>query len=188
MALDGRVMEKIRQLTIQDIDTYVDHLSRHLPEPGIDGIISQPFPADEPIDKEKFRKKILERWATKPGNGAWEVTWGIFEGNVIIGHLELIGSAMGALRHRAKLGMGIESKYRSQGYGRLLMETAVAWGKSQEFLHWIDLEVFAHNKVALKLYKSFGFTPVGKTIDRIRVNNQSIDDYHFVLNLKGRLP
>jgi hypothetical protein len=81
MALDGRVMEKIRQLTTQDIDTYVDHLSRHLPEPGIDGIISQPFPADEPIDKEKFRKKILERWAAKPGDGAWEVAWGIFTYN-----------------------------------------------------------------------------------------------------------
>lgn len=179
-------MKKIRQLTTQDIDIYVDHLSRHLPEPGIDGIISQPFPADEPIDKERFRKKILERWATPPGEGAWEITWGIFEGDSIIGHLELIGSAMKALQHRAKLGMGIEAKYRSQGNGRLLMEIAIAWAKSQDSLSWIDLEVFAHNKVALKLYKSFGFKPVGKTIDRIRVNNQSIDDYHFVLNLKGR--
>ncbi len=38
---------------------------------------------------------------------------------------------MNALSHRTKLGMGIESKYRSQGYGRLLMETAVTWAKSQ---------------------------------------------------------
>lgn len=181
-------MKKIRQLTIQDIDAYVDHLARHLPEPGIDGIISQPFPSDEPIDKEKFRKKILERWSIEPGLGAWEIAWGIFDGKSIIGHLELIGSAIAALQHRAKLGMGIESNYRSQGYGQQLMETAVGWAKSQEFLHWIDLEVFAHNKVALKLYKSFGFRPVGKTIDRIRVNSQSIDDYHFVLNLKGRFP
>lgn len=181
-------MEKIRQLTTQAIDSYVDHLSRHLPEPGVDGILSQPFPVDEPIDKEKFRMKILERWAAKPGEGAWEVTWGIFDGNKIVGHLELIGYAMMALQHRAKLGMGIESKYRNQGYGRLLIETAMAWAKSQDFLSWIDLEVFAHNKVALKLYRSFGFAPVGKTIDRIRLNKQSIDDCHFVFNLKGRLP
>lgn len=181
-------MEKIHQLTIQDIDAYVDHLSRHLPEPGIDGIISQPFSADEPIDKEKFRKKIMERWSVNPGQGAWEVAWGIFEDNNIIGHIELIGNSMQALQHRAKLGMGIETKFRSQGYGRLLMETALTWAKSQNFLSWIDLDVFAHNKVALKLYNSFGFTPVGKTIDRLRVDNQSIDDFHFVLNLKGRLP
>lgn len=183
----GGAVEKIRQLRVQDIDNYVDHLSRHLPEPGIDGIISQPFPPDEAIDKEKFRKKILERWSANPGEGAaWEVAWGLFEGSTIFGHLELVGSAMAALQHRAKLGMGIESKYRSQGYGRLLMETALVWAKSQEFLFWIDLEVFAHNKVALKLYESSGFTVVGKTIDRIRVSNQSIDDYHLVLNLRGR--
>lgn len=181
-------MEKIRQLTTQDIELYVDHIARHLPEPGIDGIIAQPFPSDEPIDKDKFRKKILQRWSVTPGQGAWEVAWGIFEGNTIVGHLELIGSAMEALQHRAKLGMGIEAKYRSQGYGRRLMKAAITWAQSQEFLNWIDLDVFAHNKVALKLYKSFGFKPVGKTIDRIRVNQQSIDDYHFVLNLRGRLP
>lgn len=181
-------MEKIRQLTAEDIEAYIDHLSRHLPEPGIDGIISQPYSSNEPIDKDKFRKKILERWLVNPGQGAWEVAWGIFEGNRIVGHLELMASSMSALQHRAKLGMGIETKYRSKDHGRLLMERAISWAKAQEFLNWIDLEVFAHNKVAIKLYKSFGFTSVGKTIDRIRVNQQSIDDYHFVLNLKGRLP
>ncbi len=179
---------KIRQLNTQDIDTYVEHLARHLPEPGIEGIISQPFPADEPIDKESFRTKILKRWSTRPGEGNWEITWGVFDENIIVGHLELIGSAMKFLQHRAKLGIGIETKYRSQGYGRLLIETAIEWAKAQDFLQWIDLEVFAHNKVAIKLYKSFGFTTVGKTFDRIRLNNQSIDDCHFVLNLKGRLP
>lgn len=181
-------MEKTRQLTIEDIDVYVDHLSRHLPEPGVDGIIAHPFSQNEAIDKEKLRKKILERWSMIPGQGSWEVTWGIFDGDVIVGHLELVGPAMSALHHRVNLGMGIESQYRSRGYGQLLMKTAIAWAKSQEFLSWIDIEVFAHNKIALKLYKSFGFVVVGKTIDRLRVNNQSIDDYHFVLSLRPHLP
>jgi ribosomal protein S18 acetylase RimI-like enzyme len=178
-------MGTIELLKLDQIDQYVDHLARHLPEPGIDGIISQPFPSNEAIDKENFRFKILQRWSTKPTEGAWEVAWGLFVDGKIVGHIELFGSKMAAFGHRVKLGMGIEQKFRKQGFGKKLLETAIAWARTQEFLSWIDLEVFSHNPVAIKLYESHGFKPVGKTKDRIRVGKMSIDDWHFVLNLKG---
>lgn len=180
-------MSTIQILTFEQIDQYVDHLSRQLPEPGIDGILWQPCSADEPIDKVKLKSKISERWSTKPGIGNWEVAWGLIEGDKIVGHIDLIGSSQPAFSHRAKLGMGIEQKFRSRGFGKLLMKAALDWARSQEFLSWVDLEVFAHNPVAIKIYQSFGFKPVGKTLDRIRVGSQSIDDWHFVLNLKSEL-
>jgi len=177
-------MIKIELLNSDQIDLYVEHLSRHLPEPGIDGIISQPS-AHEPVDKAKIKTKTLERLSTQPGEGSWEVAWGLFDGDKIVGHLELVASPIKFLSHRAKLGMGIEQKYRSRGYGKLLLKAAIDWAKEQDFLSWIDLDVFAHNPVAIKLYRSFGFKPVGKIFDRIRVNQHRIDDLQFSLNLKS---
>lgn len=184
----GSAMENIRQLTVQDLDNYFNHLARHLQESGADGFIFHPLLAHEHNDDDQARKKILEKWSTTPGDRCWQVTWGIFAGESIVGHVQLVGSELNADKHRARLAMGIEAKYRGQGYGRILISHAIEWARTQDFLSWIDLEVFAHNKVALKLYQSFGFKSVGTTADRFRVQKQSIDDHHLVLNLKGRFP
>lgn len=64
----------------------------------------------------------------------------------------------------------------------------MAWGREQSFLDYIDLDVFSHNKVAIKMYKDFGFKHIGKTQDRVRIDNQVIDDLQYSLNLKGGFP
>lgn len=181
-------IEKIKSLQIRwmnaaDIETYLDHLSRHFRELGVGGVICQPHPVEEALNKNSLRHKILQRWAGTPGKGAWEVALGVFDGNQIVGHLEMIGSSMESSRHRCRLGLGIETPYRGFGLGKQLMTTAIDWASSQSFLDWIDLDVFANNFAAIKLYKSFGFEQVGLTKDRFRVNQEQIDDLHFVLAL-----
>lgn len=173
----------IRKISINDLNSYVDHLVRHLPERGIDGILTQPFSPNEPIDREDLKLKVSKRLTTPAGEGNWEVSWGLFDDQKMVGHLELRGTAMPAFSHRANLGMGIEASHRGKGFGKKLVSQAVEWAQKQTFLSWIDLNVFAHNDVAIKLYKGFGFSEVGKTVDRLRVDGQSIDDYHFVLKV-----
>lgn len=178
----------IRQLTLEDLELYVDHLARHLPEPGVNGIYSQPFPHGAPIDKESFRKIVTARWGRQPGIDRWEIAWGLFKDEKIVGHLEMNGAGIPALNHRAKIGMGIENSYRRQGFGQKLLEAALGWARAQNFLDYIDLDVFAHNKVALNIYKSFGFKHKGQISDRLRVEGQSIDDVQMTLNLRGSFP
>lgn len=178
-------MEIIRRLDSRDIDVFMDHLARNLPEPGINGIITSSYAPGDKIDREAMKKRILGRWETSMRQGDWEVAWGIFHANQIVGHLELIGHFSRALHHRVRLGMGIESNYRSRGLGKELLGTAIQWAYDQLFLEWIDLDVFDHNVVAMKMYQSFGFQQVGKTVDRLRVNGQSIDDWHLVLKLRN---
>lgn len=181
-------MEIIRQLTLDDLDNYIEHLARHLPEPGVDGIYSQPFTHGKPIEKENFRKTIQTRWSKKPGDGKWEVAWGLFANGIIVGHLELIGSGFPALSHRAKLGMGIESPFRKKGFGQKLLDHSIQWAVKQDFIDYIDLNVFSQNKVAISMYEKVGFKKIGKSQDQIRVDDQSIDDLQYCLNLRGNFP
>jgi uncharacterized cupin superfamily protein len=125
----------------------------------------------------------LARWTTQPGSGQWEKAWGLFEGDEIVGHVDLVGNAFVPLAHRTRLSVGIEEKYRSQGFGKQLLATAINWASQQSFLAWIDLDVFSNNQAAINLYKQFKFVQVGKIIDRIRVEGKSIDDIQMALNL-----
>ncbi len=174
---------EIKPLKLEHLEEYLNHLARHFGEYGVGGIIAQPFPVDEPWDKSELRPKLIERWSKNVGEGSWEMTWGLFDNDSIVGHLELIGHSMPALKHRTKLGMGLEEKYRSQGFGKQLVQTAITWAKEQSSIAWIDLNTFAHNKAAINLYKSFGFIEVGRVPDRIRVKDQKIDDLHMVLKV-----
>lgn len=181
-------MDVIKQLTLSELEPYIEHLSRHLPEPGVGGIYSQPFAHNEPIDKDSFRKKISSRWSQTPGVSNWEVAWGAFSNNKIVGHLELIGSSFAPISHRVKLGMGIEAAFRKQGLGKKLLSTALKWAKEQSCLDYIDLGVFSHNKVAIRLYEEFGFQRTGKIQDLIRIDHQVIHDFQYSLNLKSAFP
>jgi RimJ/RimL family protein N-acetyltransferase len=60
---------------------------------------------------------------------------------------------------------------------------ALEWAVAQPSLAWIDLQVFAHNLRARKLYESFGFREMSVTKDLFRVNGQSIDDVKMSLRV-----
>ena len=176
---------KICLLTAQDRDAYCAHLERHLPEPGVAGIISQPFPHFEPVSVEDVRKAVVARWQREVGATPWERAWGVFDGARIVGHLELRGNAFAPLAHRAKLAMGVEGPFRGRGWGSALLKTALQWVAQERSLDWIDLYVFAYNEAALALYQSQGFECVGRVKDCLRVSGISIEDWHFVLDLRA---
>ena len=77
----------------------------------------------------------------------------------------------------------MERDVRGQGWGKKLMETAIAWAKSEPSLDYIDLYVFGHNSRARALYKSLGFIESEINRDSFRVGSQSIDDIHMILRV-----
>lgn len=52
-------------------------------------------------------------------------------------------------------------EYRRKGYGRLLLEALIAYGKEHN-LSFLTLEVRESNEGAISLYRSMGFLPVGR--------------------------
>jgi GNAT superfamily N-acetyltransferase len=121
-------------------------------------------------------------WAQPLDEPFWLRTWGVGIGHQIVGHLDLHGGRMPSEAHRCLLGMGIEREFRGQGWGRALLEAAIAWARDAGLV-WIDLGVFAHNPRERRLYESVGFETVGVTADRYRVDDRQIDDVAMALRL-----
>lgn len=171
----------IKELCFDDVEKYVEHLARHFPEPGINGVMHSPMSSNEPLDKEQYIKRSQEGVQRQLHEINWERIWGLFDGNEIVGHVDLMGHFMSSMSHRARLGMGIEEKYRSIGYGKKLIIRALDWVKSQNNIEWVDLGVLSQNKAAIQLYESFGFKRTARIRDKFRVNGQSVDDILMTL-------
>jgi RimJ/RimL family protein N-acetyltransferase len=114
----------------------------------------------------------------------WERAWGVFDSDRMIGHLDLKTRPLATSAHRAIVGIGIEETHRRMGLGLRLMETAIEWAQSQEQLSWLDLNVFANNEAAVRLYAKCGFVEVGRISDMFRVDGQSMNDIQMVLKLR----
>ncbi len=173
----------IVQLDDSDLPMLVAHIGRHSGESGKNGdVIFRPRSSDAPIDELATIERHRIGWVQALDEPYWLRTWGVVIGREIRGHLDLHGGRLTSEAHRAVLGMGIERNWRGRGHGRALLTTAIAWARTAE-LAWIDLGVFAHNRRARALYRAAGFTEVGVTRDRFRVDGMVIDDVAMVLAL-----
>lgn len=177
-------MINVRPLDSSFIGHYLQHLARNIAESGQVGTpIFLPYSSRTPWDAEGRRQGILDRW-TKPINvHSWERAWGAFDGEKIIGHIDLGARKLETSLHRASIGMGIENGYRGAGLGTQLLDRALTWAREQPSISWIDLNVFAHNSPAITLYRKFDFVEVGRINDFFRVDGQSADDIHMVLKV-----
>lgn len=75
---------------------------------------------------------------------------------------ELIGSLRLTLQESAHgLGMMIADGFRNMGTGRLLLDAALMWARTQA-IGTIELGVFPHNTAARRLYERAGFIEVSR--------------------------
>ncbi|MCB9562941.1 MAG: GNAT family N-acetyltransferase [Kofleriaceae bacterium] len=174
---------RVAPLTVDDIPALLPHLVRNALESGRDG---EPFSrarsADDPPDTSAIAERLAVTWARPVDVPGWERGFGLWVGGELRGHLDLIGGEIESELHRAHLGMGIERPHRRAGWGSRLLGDAITWARGAG-LAWIDLGVFTHNAPAHALYVKHGFVEVGVTVDRVRIDGQSLDDRAMVLRL-----
>jgi RimJ/RimL family protein N-acetyltransferase len=158
------------------------HLGRHRKESGRNGIHFMPFAPDDPDGPGGISMEKAMLPDDRPGWQRWFCARDSTSGR-IIGHVDLRHDGLKASKHRCELGIGIEEAYRGKGIGKRLMNTAIEYARSREFLAWIDLRVFGNNIGARSLYKQLGFTEVGVIRDRFRICGESVDDMMMVLDV-----
>src|SRR5688572_10299823 len=81
----------------------------------------------------------------------------------VIGWCDIIPHSFEGMQHVGRLGMGVQKDHRSRGIGRELLSVAVQKGFAGA-LDRIELEVFATNRSAVKLYETFGFQCEGRKV------------------------
>ncbi len=173
----------IRMLGESDFPGLFGHICRHADESGRDGdIIFRPRSQHEVLDEVAIGERHRTAWARGLEQPQWMRTWAVFVDNRIVGHVDLDGGRIPAELHRCTLGMGIERRARRKGWGKQLLDTAIASARANQ-LAWIDLGVFAHNEPARALYASAGFVEVGRVKDQFRVDGIKTDDVSMTLAL-----
>jgi RimJ/RimL family protein N-acetyltransferase len=81
--------------------------------------------------------------------------------SVVIGWCDVTVVPFEGMRHVGRLGMGILPAYRRQGLGRRLLREVLSRVFAGGFLR-VELEVFASNQAAIKLYEREGFVTEGR--------------------------
>jgi RimJ/RimL family protein N-acetyltransferase len=175
----------IRPLVRQDLAALIAHTERVTRESGQGGNpIFAPYDSRSPWNKVEAEKNIAKSWVVPITEPNWQRDWGLFQEEKIVGNIDLRGSNIHTGLHRTQLGIGIELAFQGQGFGMGLMSMALTWAKQQTILEWVDLEVFAGNIRAIKMYERLGFQQIGYCADRFRLLGQSIDDIKMTLKLK----
>lgn len=100
----------------------------------------------------RFRKACLE-------SGSPQLL--LIDGNdTVVGWCDILVDTLEGFSHRGRLGMGVLSEYRGKHLGMRLALAAIA--KAQELgLEKIELDVYASNITAMRLYEKIGFTIEG---------------------------
>jgi RimJ/RimL family protein N-acetyltransferase len=78
----------------------------------------------------------------------------------VVGWCDIARVSWEGLRHVGRMGMGLLSGYRGQGLGRRLAGVTIEAARNAGFER-IELEVFATNIAAIRLYESLGFQREG---------------------------
>lgn len=79
----------------------------------------------------------------------------------VIGWCDIAPHPFEGMQHVGRLGMGVRKDHRSRGVGRKLLAVAVQKAFAAA-LERIELEVFASNRSAVRLYERFGFKCEGR--------------------------
>ncbi len=80
----------------------------------------------------------------------------------VVGMANVTRNKYDSQRHIGKLGIGIRKEFRGIGLGKRLMKAILREAKRILKLKIVTLEVYSPNKVAIRLYKKFGFKEVGR--------------------------
>jgi ribosomal protein S18 acetylase RimI-like enzyme len=79
----------------------------------------------------------------------------------VVGWCDIIWPELEGFTHSGRLGMGLLPEYRGRGIGQRLAEKTMADAR-QKGLTRIELEVYASNLPAIKLYEKLGFNLEGR--------------------------
>jgi RimJ/RimL family protein N-acetyltransferase len=93
-----------------------------------------------------------------------------------VGEVNLRRGSRPAFKHSAALGIAVARPSRGKGIGLALMEKAMEWAKGDGALRRIELNVFATNATAIRLYERCGFVVEGRRKDAVRVGDGFVDD------------
>jgi putative acetyltransferase len=96
------------------------------------------------------------------------------DGDGVVSMLDFFGKPAAQQRRVSGFGMTVQRERRGQGIGRRLLHALLDWTKPRGY-HRIELEVFANNPGAIRLYEREGFVHEGRRRGAVMVGDTVVD-------------
>ncbi|MGC9345608.1 MAG: GNAT family N-acetyltransferase [Candidatus Bathyarchaeales archaeon] len=94
----------------------------------------------------------------------------------IVGMAYLVRGKFAKNNHVGFLGILVLKGFRRRGIGEAMMNYVMKWAQKQDGLEKISLTVFSTNKVAINLYRKFGFAIEGISKKQYKIEGKYIDE------------
>lgn len=99
----------------------------------------------------------------------------VLEDGTVIGSAGLQVCTNPRMRHVGTLGMLVHTEFQNQGIGTALMKTVLELADNWLMLRRVELEVYADNQRAVRLYEKFGFETEGRKREASVKNGAYVD-------------
>ena len=103
----------------------------------------------------------MEELLRQPGQGR-HVLVAVSPDNTVLGLVMLTVESNPRRRHTGGLGIMVRTDCQGQGIGTALLEAVLDLADNWLMLHRVELEVYADNGDAIRLYQRFGFETAGR--------------------------
>ena len=148
---DGRKFV-IREAAIADAAQLIAHARGILAEPQWSITEPEEFQATA-----KQEEEWIAGFRQRPHNILLVADFGTPQNPRIVAALNFGTQPRLRVRHRGRLGIGVQADYRGLGVGAALLQALLDWAAAEPELERIELSVFAHNERAIGLYRKLGF-------------------------------
>lgn len=166
----------VRHLTAEDAAAYHNLRLRALHESPT------AFSSTYAQEAGRSTSEIAERVTPAPDGS--RCVFGVFVGEQLVGNLTFVRPQSEKLLHCAELmGMYIAPEFRRRGFGRALVDTALAHARSLPRVRQMKLTVNAANTAARSLYQSMGFDCFGVEPEAICVDGRYYSEEFYILRL-----
>ncbi len=149
----------VRPATVEDVDACLDLFHAVVDEGRWLG-------AEPPLDRDERRERILAAVTEARSTALVAV-----DGPAVVGYLAMQVAGYGV----AEFLMCVDAGWRGRGVGGALVDTAVAAARDMG-AHKVSLQVWPHNRAALRLYERHGFTQEGRLRRHYRRRNGELWD------------
>jgi len=130
----------------------------------------------------------LEWWTSRLSQreAPADVVFGAFDDDRLAGAAGLSFESREKARHKAHLfGMYVPLSCRGRGFGRALVDAALAYARSRDHVRIVQLTVTQGNAAAESLYRRCGFVAFGIEPYAVAVGGDYVSKVHMWRDLRG---
>ena len=176
---DGRLY-LIREAEVTDAAQLLDHARDILREPQWS--VTELHEFRSTLEEEE---NWIQEFRRKPHSIMLVADVGSPDRSEIVGTVSFTTQSRSRMRHRGRLGIGVQAPYRGVGIGEALLRALLEWAATEPELERVELSVFAHNTRAINLYRKLGFTEEGRALRAFKLADGSYyDDIQMVCWVK----